>query len=112
VWHAGTSALLAGDAEEEAWNAMEAFYRDYLQSDFMRASHHGRDSGYHLDSLQRIKPRAVVVSVGRKPPTDASRKYCAQCKFVMSTRYYGNIELQIDDAGNHKWIAQRNAGKP
>jgi competence protein ComEC len=43
LWQAGRSVLLPGDIEEEAWNDLVATYWAALKSDFMRASHHGRD---------------------------------------------------------------------
>jgi competence protein ComEC len=111
VFHVGRSLLLTGDIEEEAWNNLAWAYGAALKSDFMAASHHGRDSGYHLPCLQLIQPSVIVVSVGRKPSTDASRKYCANCANVHSTRYYGNLELRIFDDGTYRWFAQRNGGK-
>jgi len=112
IWHAGRSLLLPGDAEEEAWDSMRIAYGARLKSDILKASHHGRDSGYDLAALRLIAPSAVVVSVGRKPPTDASRKYHANCGWVASTRYYGNIELRMHDNGTWEWFAQRNSDAP
>jgi competence protein ComEC len=37
-----------------------------LKTDFMSASHHGRDSGYYLPALKLIAPLVIVVSVGPK----------------------------------------------
>jgi competence protein ComEC len=107
--HAGRSFLLAGDAEAEAWDDMVAHYGTQLKSDYLKASHHGRDSGYHLDALKHIAPRITFVSVGRKPDTDASSKYRQQCNKVASTRFYGNMELRIDDSGAVEWFVQRNS---
>jgi competence protein ComEC len=107
-WHAGASLLLPGDIEAPTWEELQKTYGVALKSAFMRASHHGRDSGYHLPTLQLIKPRAMVVSVGRKPSTDAHNKYCAQCGSVYSTRYYGNLELRIYDDGTYRWFCERN----
>src|SRR5258708_1016027 len=42
--HAGRTILLPGDAEELAWDSMRDFYGSRLKSDFLKASHHGRDS--------------------------------------------------------------------
>jgi len=112
VRHAGRGVLLPGDAESVAWAVMRLHYASSLRSDVLKAAHHGRDSGYDLEALKLIAPTAVIVSVGRKPPTDASNKYHAQCGWVMSTRYYGDIELQIHDDGTLHWFVQRNAGKP
>jgi beta-lactamase superfamily II metal-dependent hydrolase len=109
LWHAGKSILLPGDAEEEAWDTMVSLYGDRLKSDFLKASHHGRDSGYHLAAVQRIAPLITFVSVGRKPDTDASSKYRGQCQQVASTRYHGNITLEIHDDGQFRWFVDRNA---
>src|ERR1043165_1279556 len=108
VSHANHSILLPGDVEETVWKELQRVYGILLKSTFLKASHHGRDTGYHLPALRLIQPAAVVVSVGRKPTTDAHQKYCAQCGNVYSTRYYGNLTLEIQDNGNCRWIAQRN----
>ena len=108
LWHAGKSILLPGDAEKEAWDTMVSFYSDHLKSDFLKASHHGRDSGYHLAAVQQIAPLITFVSVGRKPGTDASSKYRGQCQRVASTRYHGNITLEIYDDGQFRWFVDRN----
>ena len=108
VSHAGRSVLLTGDVEASTWNELERYYGPALKNDVLQASHHGRDTGYHLNSLKLINPSTIVVSVGRKPETDASRKYRAQCPRIFSTRYYGNLTLLIDDYGNMNWTAQRN----
>jgi competence protein ComEC len=106
--HADRSVLLPGDAEDDAWEIMTGLYGNALKSDFLKASHHGRDSGYNLSAVQLISPLLTFVSVGRKPDTDASSKYRQQCPRVASTRYHGNIELQIHDNGQHQWFVDRN----
>ena len=110
VFHAGKSVILPGDAENDAWNNMISYYGESLKSDFLKASHHGRDSGYSLDAVKLIKPLLTFVSVGRKPDTDASSKYRSQCQRVASTRYHGNIELRLDDNGLHEWFVDKNPG--
>lgn len=110
IHHAGHSVLLPGDAETPAWNEMVRFYGGRLKSSFFKASHHGRDTGYHLEALKLINPLMTFVSVGRKPDTDASYKYRQQTgRKVPSTRYYGNIELRIHDNGSWQWFVERNA---
>lgn len=110
VHHAGRSVLLPGDAEGEAWNHMREHYGTKLKSCFLKASHHGRDSGYDLEALKLIAPVMTFVSVGQKPDTDASNKYRQQtAKRVASTRYYGNITLEIAGNGSFEWFVQRNA---
>lgn len=110
VKHAGKSVLLPGDAEDDAWDNMSTFYGAYLKSDFLKASHHGRETGYNLKAVRLISPTLTFVSVGRKPDTDASSKYRQQCHRVASTRYHGNIEVRIHDNGQHEWFVDRNWG--
>jgi beta-lactamase superfamily II metal-dependent hydrolase len=110
IHHAGRSILLSRDAEQSAWDDMVRFYGSRLKSSFLKASHHGRDTGYHLNALRLVAPTMTFVSVGRKPDTDASYKYLHQTGGkVPSTRYYGNIELQINDDGSWRWLVDRNA---
>src|SRR5262249_47338876 len=78
IHHAGQNILLPGDVEESAWDDMVRFYGYRLKSSFLKASHHGRDTGYHLNALRLIDPTMTFVSVGRKPDTDASYKYRQQ----------------------------------
>jgi competence protein ComEC len=109
VHHAGKSILLPGDAEELAWDGMVNYYGARLKSDVLKASHHGRDSGYHQQAVKLISPRWTIVSVGAKPDTDASNKYRQQTSGrVPSTRYHGNIEVTISDQGVIDCYAQRN----
>jgi len=56
IHHAGQSILLSGDAEQSAWDDMVRFYGNRLKSSFLKASHHGRDTGYHLNALRLIAP--------------------------------------------------------
>lgn len=111
VNHAGRSVMLPGDVEELAWDHMVQNYGARLKSDFLKASHHGRDSGYHQKALSLISPILTVISVGLKPDTDASNKYRQQTGHrVPSTRYHGNIELRIADDGSWQWFVERNPG--
>lgn len=109
VHHAGRSVLFPGDVEDMAWENLVETYGNRLKSDFLKASHHGRDSGYHMEAIRLIAPVMTFVSVGQKPSTDASSKYRNFCNRVASTRYYGDIELHIHDNGSHEWFVQRNA---
>ena len=52
VHHARRSVLLPGDAEEAAWDEMVRFYGNRLKSSFLKASHHGRDTGLPLERAQ------------------------------------------------------------
>lgn len=48
-----------------------------------------------------MNPEYTIVSVGKKPDTDAHNKYKKYTREkVLSTRYRGNITVTIDDYGN------------
>lgn len=111
IHHAGRSVLLPGDAEELSWGNMVDQYGSRLKSDFLKASHHGRDSGYHMEAVRQISPTMTFVSVGQKPATDASSKYRNFSAQVASTRFYGNIELRVHDDGSWQYLVDRNAAK-
>jgi beta-lactamase superfamily II metal-dependent hydrolase len=106
--YAGKSFIFPGDAEAGAWDQMVAHYGDGLKADLLKASHHGRDSGFHTKAIQAIAPNCVVTSVGRKPTTDAHTKYKYHAGSVFSTRYYGNIYFEVYPDGSWFWQAERN----
>jgi len=105
---AGAYARSKTIAEKAAWESMVLHFGQGLKSDFLKASHHGRDTGYNLDAVKLVAPLVTFVSVGRKPDTDASSKYRQQCNKVASTRYHGNMELRIHDDGRVEWFVDRN----
>lgn len=98
--HAGRSIILPGDAEAASWNSMlEALGEDALKCDLLKASHHGRKSGYHEAAVTTMAPSIVICSVGKKPSTDASSEYARIADSVLSTRYHGTITATIEDDG-------------
>lgn len=92
--------VLGGDAENENWEEIFNKYGKNLKCDILKASHHGRDSGYHQASVAAMRPEYTVVSVGSKPKTDASNKYRQYSDNVLSTRYCGNIIFEIYGDGS------------
>ena len=50
-----------------------------------------------------MSPEFTIVSVGKKPKTDATNKYKQYSTHVWSTRWKGNIrfELNIDGTGTY-----------
>jgi beta-lactamase superfamily II metal-dependent hydrolase len=102
---AGRTIIFGGDAEKNAWESILASYGSGLKCDVLRASHHGRDSGYHQEAVKAMGPGVAVVSVGKKPETDATNKYRNYCSKVWSTRWYGDLTLEIDANGNMSWTA-------
>lgn len=95
ISYAGKSIVLGGDAESAVWEDVYGVYDWRLKCDILKASHHGRDSGYHQPSVKAMSPTYTVVSVGKKPETDASNKYRQYSENVWSTRWKGTISFTI-----------------
>lgn len=107
VEHAGTRVVLGGDADVEAWESIAAHYgAAALDCTVLKASHHGRESGYSEYAVNLMSPACVVVSVGKKPDTDAHNLYKTHCKKVWSTRWLGNMRFVIDDTGGVTYTLQ------
>lgn len=96
--YADRKIIFGGDAESKTW---EHIYKKYNLSDIdiLKASHRGRDSGYYQPVVKEMNPLYTIVSVGKKPSTDASNKYRQYCDDVWSTRWKGNIVFQINNDG-------------
>lgn len=92
--------IFGGDASEAVWKDIVGRYGDGLKCDVLKASHHGRDSGYYQSAVAAMAPQYTIVSVGKKPDTDASDKYCRYSSNVWSTRWHGNITLTINEDGS------------
>jgi competence protein ComEC len=100
ITYAGRTVILPGDAEGPAWTSMlKAVNTSNMKCDVLKASHHGRDSGYHEEAVQAMSPDITICSVGKKPETDASEKYANHGAKVLSTRYNGTITVSIKDNG-------------
>lgn len=102
----GITAIFGGDAEEEVWEDIVKRYGAGLKCDVLKASHHGRDSGYHQKAVELMSPKYTIVSVGKKPDTDASNKYRACGSKVWSTRWKGNITIDVGPEGKGKIFPQ------
>ncbi|BDZ71131.1 hypothetical protein [Methanobacterium petrolearium] len=103
----GHKIVLGGDAEEKTWKHLVDIYPDELEDvTILKASPHGRDSGYYQPAVKLMNPEYTVVSVGKKPSTDASNKYRQYCENVFSTRWKGNIVFEIDNDGNMTYETQ------
>lgn len=91
--------VLGGDATETVWQSIFEKYGKNLKCNILKAAHHGRDSGYYKEAVEAMSPEFTIVSVGKKPETDASNKYRQYSREVWSTRWKGTIVLTIGDDG-------------
>ncbi len=107
IQHNGKKILLPGDAEEETWKYLADNYSSELENiSILKAAHHGRDSGYYQTAVKLMSPAVTIVSVGKKPETDASNKYRQYSNHVWSTRWKGNIIFNINNDGNITYETQ------
>jgi len=95
----GVTVIFGADAGKDVWEDLVDTYGEQLKCHVLKASHHGRDTGYHQDAVKLMSPEYTIVSVGKKPENDASNKYRQYSKHVWSTRWKGNITLEISDDG-------------
>ncbi len=105
IEYGGHKIILGGDAEKDTWEYIYKTYPDLIKDvTILKASHHGRDSGYYQPAVKHMNPQYTIVSVGKKPSTDASNKYRQYSDNVWSTRWKGNIkfELNNDGTGNYE----------
>lgn len=107
IKYGGKKIVLGGDGENETWEYIMDNYANLIQNvSILKASHHGRDSGYHQAAVKHMNPLYTIVSVGNKPKTDASNKYRQYCDNVWSTRWMGNIKFEINPDGNWSYLTQ------
>lgn len=96
IVHGRSSLILPGDAETPMLDAIGEVYGDEsLRSTILKAPHHGRESAYSEAFMKAVRPDYTVVSVGKKPETDASDKYRNFSRRVFSTRFQGTIHAKL-----------------
>lgn len=107
IEYGGKKIVLGGDAENDSWDYIMNKYSDLIKDvSILKASHHGRDNGYHQKAVEHMHPMYTIVSVGKKPSTDASNKYRQYSKYVWSTRWKGNIVFEIHSDGRWSFSTQ------
>jgi beta-lactamase superfamily II metal-dependent hydrolase len=66
----------------------------------LKASHHGRKSGYYQPAIKALSPWLTITSVGQTEH-DATASYRQYSAYTVSLRDTGDIRIQINDDG--KW---------
>lgn len=109
--YGGRRIILPGDAEASAWESiLDDCGENALSCDLLKASHHGRESGFHQEAAEAMDPSLVVCSVGKKPSTDASDEYAALGATVMSTRFHGTMVATMWGDGE-VWVDDRKGDR-
>jgi len=64
----------------------------------LKASHHGRKTGYYGPAVKEMSPWLTITSVGERAH-DATNNYRRYSENTVSLRKTGDIEIIIDDEG-------------
>lgn len=119
ISYQGRSIILGGDAtSDETWPAIHAS-TEIGKIDVLKASHHGRKTGYHQPSIEKLAPWLTITSVGEKEH-DATESYRRYSDYTVSLRKAGDIQITIADDGRlyyspnaaEHWKAKRTAASP
>ena len=94
------SIMLGGDAtSEETWPTIWP-YTPMSNIDILKASHHGRKSGYYQKAVEEMAPKLTITSVGNERKHDATENYRKYSDYTVSLRKSGDITVTIEDDGS------------
>lgn len=106
--------LHPGDLEQEGWAELledREFITDLRNTNFLVASHHGRESGFSGSIFRYFTPKLTIVSDGRYQDTSATSRYSAiaqgwnvydsgttryERRKVVTTRSDGRIHIRVE----------------
>jgi competence protein ComEC len=111
------SMLFPGDAETRQRNWLISSYGAGLDSDVLKASHHGANNGTNDNWLQTVTPSHVIISAGVNasyghPQANAVNAYLAATdNKVYCTNRHGTIRIYGFDDGRIRIYRQRQNTK-
>jgi competence protein ComEC len=98
ISYAGRSIVLGGDATaEESWPEICAA-GIVSHVDVLKASHHGRKSGYYGPAVKAMSPWLTITSVA-DAEHDATENYRRYSRYTVSLRKAGDVRITIADDG-------------
>jgi competence protein ComEC len=103
--------VLGGDADIAQWEEMHAVCNgQFPKVHLLKASHHGRKSGYHMASVRSMNPDVTILSVGElKAKDDANASYeTYSVKGCYSTLDHGDIVARCFSNGVI-WLRERDS---
>ena len=110
-----TSFLFPGDAEEKEEDKLLADndIRKKLNSDVLKAPHHGSGTSSTYEFLKKITPRYIVVSVGDKDVGTNSTYNHPQLETIsnfnriLKTKKYRAAKVNVFDHAHGKWVMRK-----
>ena len=98
ITHRGWSFIFGGDADaDESWPDIQQTF-ELAGKNVLKASHHGRRTGYNQAAVKEIAPWLTITSVAERAH-DATRLYRQYSQHTVSLRDTGTFSLRVDDAG-------------
>jgi competence protein ComEC len=119
IEYAGHKIIFGGDADKEIWDALAEQNPELIQNiSVLKAPHHGRKNNFSSAAVKLMNPIWTICSVGNKAQLkkpdgsshDAHQNYSYYTqKMVLSTRFRGNIVVEINSFGDLKVMCSHNA---
>lgn len=98
ITYRARSIVLGGDATgDETWATIYPKL-DMGRIAVLKASHHGRKSGYYGPAVKKMAPWLTITSVG-EAEHDATENYRRYSNYTVSLRKAGDIRIEIGDDG-------------
>ncbi len=108
ISYKGRSIVLGGDATaEETWPTISPT-TDMQGISVLKASHHGRRSGFYAPAVKEMAPWLTITSVGEKAH-DATESYRRYSTYTVSLRDAGDIRITVNDDGT--WTYSPNVAQ-
>ena len=106
--------LFTGDLEGAAEQALAEHAGERLQADVLKVGHHGSANGSGEAFLAQVRPKAAVISCGKKnryghPASETVRRLEESGSLLFSTAESGAVQITTD--GSSFWIRQKNSKK-
>ncbi len=108
ISYKGKAIVLGGDATaEETWPTISPI-TDMQGISVLKASHHGRRSGFYAPAVKEMAPWLTITSVGEKAH-DATESYRRYSTHTVSLRDAGDIRITVNDDGT--WTYSPNVAQ-
>ena len=114
----GIKIVICGDNESASFERLMnqlGFQNDISEADILVAAHHGRETGYYKDFVDKVNPRLTIISDSSKSSTTAQTKYTNasrgwdvhnlksgkdETRYCLTTRSDGNIKVVFGESIN------------
>lgn len=114
----GIKIVICGDNETASFEKLmnqSGFQDDVSNADILVAAHHGRETGYYKEFVDKVNPRLTIISDSSKSKTTAQTKYTDasrgwdvhnrnsgkdETRYCLTTRSDGDIEVVFGESSD------------